>query len=155
MCIFLCTFFFCFEFYYFSLNQYIFLFFYIKQIMLNMLNEKVFIFFKQLLTLLIRPNVWHKCLIILANIIGSSWFAECISSMRVKNCLELLEFENEYFSATIDSQVNIYKKEIVYYLFTNININYCIVISINYSYIFNFRILIIFEAMTYNRHTSN
>lgn len=107
----------------------------------------VFIFFKQLLTLFIRPNEWHKFLIVVANIIGSSWFAECISSMRVKNCLELFEFENEYFSATIDSQVNIYKKGTFNYSFSKININQ--------DYIFNFRTLIIFDAMTYYRHTSN
>jgi len=66
------------------------------------------LFSNKLLTLLIRPNEWHKFLIVVANTIGSSWFAECISSKRVKNSLELFEFENEYFSATKDSQVNIY-----------------------------------------------
>jgi len=79
--------------------------------------------------------------------IGSSWFAECISSKRVKNSLELFEFENEYFSATIDSQVNIYRKE-------TIELSFCY-IDINYNYMFDFRILIIFDSMTYNRHTSN
>jgi len=76
-----------------------------------MLNKMVFS--NKLLTLLIRPNEWHKLLIVVANIIGSSWFAECISNKRIKNSLELFEFENEYFSATIDNQVNIYRKGIV------------------------------------------
>lgn len=68
----------------------------------------------QILTLLIRPNEWHKLFTIVANIIGSSWFAVCISTRRLKNCLVLFVFENEYFSATEDNQINTYVNYIIY-----------------------------------------